>query len=213
LDAIGILPGFQGVSVHDGWRSYWAYDCQHATCNVHLLRDLTYLAEAQHQDWVAQMKDLVLSMKEAVEQARAEGRSALYPLEVADWQTQYQTILLQADAAQPGELSPPVKGKGRRKQSAARNLRDRLSKEQEAVLMFLHNLAMSFDKNLAERDVRMTKVQQKISGCFRSFAGATAFCRIRGDLSTQRKQGLALLNALEQFLLGHLIFPDCSLPE
>jgi transposase len=75
FDAIGILPGFQGVSEHDGWRCYWAYDCQHATCNVHLLRDLTFLAEEQHQDWAAQMKDLLLSMKEAVEQARAEGRS------------------------------------------------------------------------------------------------------------------------------------------
>jgi len=199
--------------VHDGWRSYWAYGCQHATCNVHLLRDLTFLAEEQHQDWAAQLKDLLLSMKEAVAQARAEGRSALHALEVADWQMQYHTILLQADAAQPRDLSPPVKAKGRRKQSAARNLLDRLSKEHEAVLRFLHNLAVPFDNNLAERDLRMIKVQQKISGCFRSLAGATAFCRIRGYLSTLRKQGLALLNALEQVLLGHPIHPDCSLPE
>jgi transposase len=213
LEAIGILPNFQGVSVHAGWRSYWAYACQHATCNVHLVRDLTFLAEELHQDWAAQMKDLVLSMKEAVEHARAEGRSALHPLEVADWHTQYQTILLQADAAQPRDLSPPVQRKGRRKQSAARNLLDRLSKEQDAVLTFLFNLAVPFDNNLAERDLRMIKVQQKISGCFRSFAGATAFCRIRGYLSTLRKQGLALLNALEQVLLGHPIFPDFSLPE
>jgi len=159
------------------------------------------------------MKDLLLSMKEAVEHARAEGRSALHPLEVADWHTRYQTILLQADAAQPHDLSPPVKGKGRRKQSAARNLLDRLSKEQDAVLTFLFNLAVPFDNNLAERDLRMIKVQQKISGCFRSFVGATTFCRIRGYLSTLRKQGLALLNALEQVLLGHPIFPDFSLPE
>ena len=213
FDAIGILPGFQGVSEHDGWRCYWAYDCQHATCNVHLLRDLTFLAEEQHQDWAAQMKDLLLSMKEAVEQARAEGRSALHPLEVADRQTQYQTILLQAEAAQPRELSPPVKVKGRHKQSAARNLLDRLSKEQDAVLAFVFNLAVPFGNNLAERDLRMIKVQQKISGCFRSFAGATAFCRIRGYLSTLRKQGLDLLNALEQVLLGHPILPDFSLPE
>ena len=81
-------------------------------------------------------------MKEAVEHACAEGRTALHPLEVADWQTQYQAILLRADAAQPRGLSPPVKGKGRRKQSAARNLLDRLSKEQEAVLTLLHNQAV-----------------------------------------------------------------------
>lgn len=213
LEAIGILPGFQGVSVHDGWRSYWAYDCQHATCNVHLLRDLTFLWEEQQQDWAEQMKDLLLSMKEAVEQARTEGRSTLHPLELADWQAQYQTILLQAEAAQPRELSPPPKGKGRRKQSAARNLLDRLSKEQDAVLTFLLNLAVPFDNNLAERDLRMIKVQQKISGCFRSPVGAHAFCRIRGYLSTLRKQGLALLYALEQVLLGHPVLPDFTLPE
>ncbi|HYB00390.1 MAG TPA: transposase, partial [Ktedonobacteraceae bacterium] len=86
LETIGILPTFVRVNVHDGWRSYRAYDCQHATCNVHLVRDLTYLCEEQHQDWVAQMKNLLLSMKAAVEQARAEGHSALHPLEVADWQ-------------------------------------------------------------------------------------------------------------------------------
>jgi transposase len=171
LGAIGILPNFQGVSVHDGWRSYWADACQHATCTVHLLRDLTFLWEEPQQDWAQQLKDLLLSMKEAVEQARGEGRPTGHPLEVADWQAQDQAILLEAEAAQPRDLSPPVKGTGRRKQSAARNLLDRLSKQQEAV---------PFDNNLAERDLRLIQVQQKISACFRSFAGASAFCRIRG---------------------------------
>jgi transposase len=213
LDAIGILPGFGGVSVHDGWRSYWAYGCQHATCNVHLLRDLTFLVEEHQQDWAQQMKDLLLSMKAAVEQARAESRPALHPMEVADWQAQYQRVVLEGEAAQPRELSPPLRVKGRRKQSAARNLLDRLSQQQDAVLAFLQNLAVPFDNNLAERDLRMVKVQQKISGCFRSFVGAQAFCRIRGYLSTLRKQGLALLTALEQVLLGHPVLPDFTLPE
>lgn len=213
LDAIGILPGFSGVSVHDGWRSYWAYVCQHATCNVHLLRDLTFLIEEHHQEWAQQMKDLLLSMKEAVEQVHAAGHAGLHPMEVADWQAQYQAVLLQGEAEQPRELSPPPQGKGRRKQSAARNLLDRLSKEQDAVLAFLHNLAVPFDNNLAERDLRMIKVQQKISGCFRSLNGAAAFCRIRGYLSTLRKQGRALLTALEQVLLGHPVLPEFPLPE
>jgi transposase len=213
MDAIGILPGFRGVSVHDGWRSYWAYGCQHAVCNVHLLRDLTFLFEEQQQGWAEHMKDLLLSIKAAVEQARAEGRPALHPLEVQDWQAQYQAVLLQGDAAQPRELSPPLRGKGRRKQSAARNLLNRLTKEQDAVLAFLHNLVVPFDNNLAERDLRMVKVQQKISGCFRSEAGAHVFCRIRGYLSTLRKQGRALLMALEQVLLGHPVLPDFTLPE
>jgi transposase len=213
LETIGILPNFTGVSVHDGWRSYWTYACQHATCNVHLLRDLTFLWEEQQQDWAQQMKDLLLCMKEAVEQARAEGRPTLHPVEVADWQMQYQMILIQAEAAQPLQEHPPPQRKGRRKQSAARNLLDRLSKEHEAVLAFLSNLAVPFDNNLAERDLRMVKVQQKISGCFRTFEGATAFCRIRGYLSTLRKQGHALLYALEQVLLGHPVVPDFTLPE
>jgi hypothetical protein len=213
LDAIGILPGFHGVSVHDGWRCYWAYDCQHATCNVHLVRDLTFLWEEQQQDWAQQMKDLLLSMKEAVEQARAEGRPTLHPVEVADWQAQYHTILAQAEAAQPTEEHPPPNRKGRRKQSAARNLLDRLAKEHEAVLAFVSNLVVPFYNNLAERDLRMIKVQQKISGRFRSFGGATAFCRIRGYLSTLRKQGRALLNALERVLLGHPVLPEFTFPE
>lgn len=213
LEAIGILPAFSGVSVHDGWRSSWAYACQHATCNVHLLRDLTFLIEEHRQPWARQMKELLLDMKAATEQARTEGRANLHPSEVADWHAQYQAVLLQGEAEQPRELSPPPQGKGRRKQSAARNLLDRLSKEQEAVLAFLHNLAVPFDNNQAERDLRMVKVQQKISGCFRSFAGATAFCRIRGYLSTLRKQGLALLTALEQVLLGHPVLPDFTLSE
>jgi transposase len=90
---------------------------------------------------------------------------------------------------------------------------DRLSKEQNTVLAFVFNLAVPFDKNLAERDLCMIKVQQKISGCFRALAGVTAFCRIRGYLSTLRIQGRALLNALEQVLLGHPIVPDFTFPE
>jgi transposase len=94
------------------------------------------------------------------------------------------------------------------KQSAARNLLDRLIHDQEAVLAFLHRLVVPFDNNQAERDVRMVKVQQKISGSFRSEAGATAFCRIRGYLSTLRKQGLDLLVSLEATLRGHPILPS-----
>ncbi len=119
--------------------SVWDYGCQHATYNVHLVRDLTLLSEEQQQNWAEQMKDLLLLMKAAVEQAHAKGHPALHPLEVADWQAQYQAVLLQGEAAQPRELSPSPRAKGRRKQRAARNL-----------LAFLHNLAVPFDNNLAE---------------------------------------------------------------
>jgi transposase len=207
LDAIGILADFQGVSVHDGWRSYWQFLCQHALCNVHHLRDLTFLHEEQHQDWAGQMKTLLLDIKTAVDQARALGLTSLHPLEVADWKAQYVALLAEGYQANPPDPPPEVGQRGRRKQSAARNLLDRLSTHQEAVLLFLDNFAVPFDNSLAERDIRMVKVQQKVSGCFRSPAGAQAFCRIRGYLSTLRKQGLAVLTALEQALVGHPVSP------
>ena len=207
LDAIGILKDFHGVSVHDGWCWYWLYLCLHALCNVHHLRELTFLDEEQQQAWAGAMKELLLDIKAAVDQARAEGRTSLHALEVADWKTGYQARLSEGYQANPPDPPPQLGKKGRRKQSAARNLLDRLSKHQEAVLAFLDNFAVPFDNSLAERDLRMVKVQQKVSGCFRSTAGAQAFCCIRGYLSTLRKQGLAVLTALEQALVGHPVSP------
>ncbi len=207
LDAIGILKDFQGVSVHDGWRSYWQFLCQHALCNVHHLRELTFLEEEQGQAWAAEMKELLLESKAAVAQARALGRSCLHPLEVADWKARYGALLAEGYQANPPDPPPETAKKGRRKQSPARNLLDRLSRYQEAVLLFLDNFAVPFDNSLAERDIRRVKVQQKVSGCFRSSAGAVAFCRIRGYLSTLRKQGVAVLTALEQALVGHPLSP------
>jgi transposase len=207
LEAIGILPRFAGTSVHDGWRSYFLYGCAHALCVVHLLRDLTFLAEEQGRPWAADLKALLLSMKEATDEARAQGRPTLHALEVEDWQAQFLALLAHADAMTPTAQAPPGK-KGRPKQSAARNLLDRLIDDQEAVLAFLHRLVVPFDNNQAERDVRMVKVQQKVSGSFRSQAGASAFCRIRGYLSTLRKQGVDLLASLEATLRGHPILPS-----
>ena len=208
LDAIGILATFQGVSLHDGWRAYWQFGCRHALCNVHHLRELTFLHEEQQQSWAGEMKEVLLDIKAAVAQARAQGRSHLHPLEVADWKARYRAVLAQGYQANPPPDPPAEAGKrGRRKQSKARNLLDRLSKQQDAVLRFWDDFAVPFDNSLAERDIRMVKVQQKVSGCFRSTAGAEAFCRIRGYLSTLRKQGLAVLTALEQALLGHPVSP------
>ncbi len=207
LDAIGILADFHGVSVHDGWRSYWRYACEHGLCNVHHLRELIFLHEQLHQAWAGQMQELLLDMKAAVEQARADGRQRLHFLEMQDWKTRYAALLEEGYQANPPDPPPAAGRRGRRKQSPARNLLDRLSTHQDAVLAFLENFAVPFDNSLAERAIRMVKVQQKVSGCFRSVVGAHAFARIRGYLSTLRKQGMPALTALEQALVGHPVFP------
>jgi transposase len=147
LDAIGILPYFKGTSVHDGWRSYFLYACSHALCLVHLVRDLTFLAEEQHLEWAEELKALLLDMKAAADEAREQGLTALHPLEIADWQAQYMALVAAADATTPTAQAPPGT-KGRAKQSAARNLLDRLIANQEAVLAFLHHLVVPFDNDV-----------------------------------------------------------------
>ena len=207
LEAIGILAQFTGISVHDGFGSYFLYACLHAVCNVHILRELTFLAEEQGLWWAAKLKALLLEMKEATEQARTQGKSGLHPLEVVDWERRFLELLAEGDRAHPRAQAPPGQ-RGRCKQSPARNLLDRLRTHQQAVLAFLEDLRVPFDNNQAERDLRMVKVHQKVSGGFRSWNGAHAFARIRGYLSTLRKQGLPVLSALEATLLGHPIFPS-----
>jgi len=207
LEAIGILPQFSGVSIHDGWASYFLYDCQHAACIVHLLRDLVFLAEEQAAVWAADLKELLLDMKQATDQAREQGKPWLDPLEVIDWEARFLELLDEGDRLHPPAVAPPGR-RGRCKQSAARNLLDRLRKHQQAVLAFLEDLRVDFDNNLAERDLRMVKVQQKVSGCFRSEAFAQAFARIRGYLSTLHKQGLPLLSSLQATLCGHPALPS-----
>ena len=207
LEAIGILPQFTGISIHDGWSSYFLYDCQHAACLVHLLRDLVFLAEEQGAVWAADLKELLLDMKQATDEAREQGKHGLDPLEVIDWEARFLELLNDQDRLHPHALAPPGT-RGRCKQSPARNLLDRLRKHQQAVLLFLEDLRVDFDNNLAERDLRMVKVQQKISGCFRSGAGSDAFARIRGYLSTLRKQGMPLLSALQATLGGHPVLPS-----
>lgn len=207
LKAIGMLAQFTAISIHDGWASYWVYDCQHAACIVHLLRELVFLAEEQGAVWATDLKELLLDMKQATDQARTLGKLWLDPVEVADWETRFLELLDEGERLHPPAVAPPGQ-RGRCKQSAARNLLDRLRKQQTAVLAFLEDLRVDFDNNLAERDLRMVKVQQKVSGCFRSMGGAQAFSCIRGYLSTLRKQGFPLLSALQAALCGHPVLPS-----
>lgn len=172
---------------------------------------MTFLAEQQQQAWAAQLKDLLLTMKAQVQDAKASGQSAL-PLPIyRRLVEQYRRVLLQGylenHPGPPTPASSPPK-RGRRKQSTALNLLDRLWEQEEAVLAFLYDFAVPFDNSQAERDIRMLKVQQKVSGCFRSQAGAQRFARIRGYLSTLRKQGIPVLSALHATLLGHPVLPS-----
>jgi transposase len=146
-------------------------------------------------------------MKEATDQARQGGKRRLEPQEVVDWEAQFLRLLDEGDQAPPRATAPPGK-RGRCKQSEARNLLDRLRKQQQAVLTFLSDLRVDFDNNLAQRDLRMVKVQQQVSGCFRSLVGAQAFARIRGYLSTLRKQGRPVGSSLQATLCGHPVLPS-----
>lgn len=206
-DALGILPTYQGVSVHDGWKPYQAYmQCRHALCNVHHLRELTFLEEQYQQTWATEMKTLLREMQAATDDARAQGASQLAAAPRRAFVARYAAALASGLAANPPPTRRP-RQRGRCKQSPARNLLQRLWFQQAQVLAFLDDLTIPFDNNQAERDVRMLKTQQKVSGGFRSEVGAAAFARTRGYLSTLRKQGIGLLDALRSLFIGAPLYP------
>src|SRR5437588_7326864 len=215
LDAIGIAPRFRGTSVHDGYASYQGYCFTQACCNVHHLRELTFVEEELKQLWACKVKDRLVDMKAEVERAKALGQHALDVLVLARFLRRYEELLSEGYRANPPP-PPPQKSEhakrkpGRAKQTPARNLLDRLSGGKWAVLRFLHDFAVPFDNNQAERDLRMIKVQQKVSGCFRTEQGVAMFCRIRSYLSTLRKQGIELFSALEHTFLGYPVLPAFS---
>jgi transposase len=213
-DAIGILPVFTGTAEHDAWAPYFTYDgCRHALCNAHLLRELIYLYEQHQQAWADELATLLVTGKDLVATARAAGQDHLDAVLRATLDAHYDHLLAQGRAANPLPAPPPEgtppapPRRGRQKQTKAQNLLDRLATHRHEVLAFLDDFAVSFDNNQAERDLRMMKVQQKISGGFRSPAGAAAFARIRGYLSTLRKHGLPVLTALERVFAGAPLLP------
>ena len=210
MTAAGVLPAFAGVALHDAYASYWTYDCVHALCNVHLLRDLRFLVERYAQGWAQEMIDLLREMLAATTAARAAGVPSLPPEQVAAWVTRYDELVRTGLATNPVAARPPEQERGRVKQSAATNLLLRLRDHAPDVLRFVYDLRVPFDNNQAERDVRMMKVQQKIAGRFRSAAGARAFCVIRSYISTLRKQSQHILSALEQVLRGTPILPNLA---
>jgi len=207
-DAIVILPAFRGVSVHDGWVGYRAYSaCRHALCNVHHLRELTFLEEEYQQAWAGELKGLLRAMRDSADHARTQGARKLPPAQRDPLVARYRDLLAVGLAANPPPARRRPGQRGRLAQSPARNLLERLLLGQEQVLAFLDDLAIPFDNNQAERELRMLKVQQKVTGCFRSARSADAFACLRGYVATMRKQGHALLAALQTVFAGPLLYP------
>lgn len=197
IEAFGLLRRFAGVLVHDHWKPYAALPCQHAYCNAHHLRELIAIAETipSQRPWAEDMIALLCEANTLTSEARAAGFAALPAPLVRDIQTRYDAILDIAKTRNPAREPKP--GSRRRvRQSPAHNLVKRLSANRDAVLRFVTDLRVPFDNNQAERDVRMPKLKQKVSGCFRSHQGIAHFADIRSYLSTLRKHSADIFKSL-----------------
>jgi transposase len=206
MDAAGVLPRFGGVAVHDGWAPYRAYTRPtHALCNAHHLRELDALVDEPGQGWAGAMAEWLSMAKTHVDQATAAGAARLAPDDLDGWLARYDLILAAGIAANP---PPPSRPSGRRpKRSAAVCLLDRLSAYRDQVTRFLTDFRVPFDNNQAERDIRMVKLQQKISGAWRTMTGAEAFCRLRSYIATARKHGRNPLAVLCELFNGRPWLP------
>jgi transposase len=214
MNDIGVLPNFKGRAAHDDLAAYFLYEVEHALCNAHHLRTLIFLSERYPQKWIEPLKDLLLKIKAKVETAKEKGQTALSVRQRNFFHKAYDQLIAQGLRA-----NPPTKEKDRRqgqrgklKQTPARNLLLRLQKHKASVLAFMHDFNVPWDNNQAERDLRMMKVKQKVSGGFRSIEGAQNFCQIRGYLSTARKNGVKALSALRLAFTGSPFLPDFVAP-
>lgn len=190
IDEIGILPGYQGVSVHDRLASYNKYDCSHALCNAHLLRDLKFVSEELKKEWATDMATVLLDAKKLKEQDRLSEENLIA------LNKRYDRIVETALGKEPEFEAQATIKPGKKKKAVSRRLLEDFKNRKEQILLFMYRKEVPFDNNLAERDLRMIKLKQKISGCFRSKNGAEIFCRIRSYISTVRKQKLNIFDAL-----------------
>lgn len=196
MNEIGVLPRFSGIAVHDGWASYFGYkQSQHILCNAHLLRDLQGIFEQTGETWAENMKKLLCDAKQLKEEQ--EGKLTLWDL--LDIEQAYEAILQDGAACHPPQAEKN-KSQKRSKQSPSKNLWDRFVRDKDAILGFLTHADIPFDNNEAERDIRMAKVKQKVSGTFRTEEGARIFCLTRSFIQTAQKQGKPVFHTIEQLI-------------
>jgi transposase len=202
MDFMGILPQYKGIAVHDGFKSYNKYECDHALCNAHLQRELTGIEENYKQQWVKEMNELLTEMKKYTDECKEQIQE--FDLEqIKALEKRFDNIIRKGIEENPTSLNPEKKGKrGVSPKTKARNLLDRFIEHKDKILRFLTDLRVPFENNQAERDLRMMKLQQKISGTFRTTRGAEAFCRIRAYISTIRKNDLPVLEGIRAALQG-----------
>lgn len=210
MKAMGILPALQGRAMHDHWRSYFTFDhCQHALCNAHHLRELQFITDQYHQPWAQQMSQLLLDIKAEVAQT-SDTLSAVPAQRQVYFAQRYDALIQQGLQANPPPKQSQPNKRGRKKQSPPKNLLDRLQKFKPQVLAFMSDFRVPFDNNQAERDVRMIKIKQKISGSFRTRKGADTFCAIRSYISTVRKHNLNVIQAIYDALASRPFIPPSS---
>ena len=201
MDEIEILPKFKGVLCHDHWKAYYKYACSHSLCNAHHLRELEWSAVEDNQKWASKLKEFLEKLNKEVDEAGGK----LTPKQSVCRRKRYKKLLVDAEKeCPPPKIERKPGQRGRLKKSKSRNLLERLIRYQNDVLRFIDDIEVPFTNNQGENDLRMTKVQQKISGCFRSEDGAFIFCRIRAYLITYRKHGVGATEALELLFKGKL---------
>ena len=206
MDHFQILPNFTGLLVHDFWKPYLSYDCYHALCNAHHLRELIFLIEQEEQAWAKDMYELLVDMNNFV----GEQNDQLTSEQKEPWLRQFRDIIINGWKENPLPKKPPKKKRGPVAKTKAQNLLTRLGDYEDSVLAFLHDINVPFTNNLAEQDIRMIKVRLKISGCFRTVQGAEHFARIRSYLSTARKQGRNILDSITAAIQGNPFLPAVS---
>ena len=202
----GILPAYKGIAIHDFYRSYLKVECEHGLCNAHLIRELKAVFERDGaQLWAKALIRLLTTANRLVGAARESRKDRLSPAAYDRLMTMYDALWAKADQLNP---KATANGKrGRTKQTKTRNLIDRLITYKLDILRFIYDFKVPFDNNVAERDLRMVKVQQKISNCFRSQLGAEMFCRIRGYISTLLKQNYEIFPILTDAMQGKVFIP------